>query len=133
MTLGYQASYSETSCDLFFFRFSRDVTEAMLVSLNNRTAAMLVSPTNPPRIERYYHAIVFFCFGGKTRSSSGFFFLEIRPTDPISGNAFDDKRKKKGGGGFFLKSDRPTQYQETHSTINEKKGGVGGGERWTFY
>ena len=31
--------------------FSRDVTAAMLVSLNKGTAAMLVSPTNPPGIE----------------------------------------------------------------------------------
>ena len=23
---------------------------------------------------------------------------------------------------FFFQSDRPTQYQETHSTLNEKKG-----------
>ena len=36
--------------------FSRDVM-----------AAMLVYPTNPPRIELYYHANIFFCFGGKTR------------------------------------------------------------------
>ena len=26
--------------------------------------------------------------------------------------------------GFFFQSDRPTQYQETHSTVNEKKGGM---------
>ena len=25
--------------------------------------------------------------------------------------------------GFFFQSDRPTQYQETHSTLNEKKEG----------
>ena len=31
------------------------------------TAAMLVYPTNPPGIEFYYHANIFFCFGGKTR------------------------------------------------------------------
>ena len=43
-----------------------DVTAAMLVSLNKGTAAMLVSPTNPPGIELYYHANLFFCFGGKT-------------------------------------------------------------------
>ena len=42
--------------------FLRDVTAAMLVSLNNRTAAMLVYPTNPLGIEFYYHANVFFCF-----------------------------------------------------------------------
>ena len=30
-------------------------------------AAMLVSPTNPPGIELYYHAIFFFCFGGKSK------------------------------------------------------------------
>ena len=28
------------------------------------TAAILVSPTNPPGIEVYYHANVFFCFSG---------------------------------------------------------------------
>ena len=47
--------------------FSRDVTAAMLVSQNKGMAAMLVSPTNPLGIELYYHANVFFCFGGKTR------------------------------------------------------------------
>ena len=26
-----------------------------------------------------------------------FLFFSVRPTDPISGNAFDAKRKKKGG------------------------------------
>ena len=34
--------------------FSRDVTAAMLVSLNKRTAAMLVSPINPRGIELYF-------------------------------------------------------------------------------
>ena len=33
--------------------FSSDVTEAMLVSLSKRTAAMLVSPINPPGIALY--------------------------------------------------------------------------------
>ena len=47
--------------------FSRDVTAAMLVSLNKGTAAMLVSATNPLGIELFCHANVFFCFGGKTR------------------------------------------------------------------
>ena len=28
-------------------------------------------------------------------------------------------------GFFFFQSDRPTQYQERHSTLNEKKGGDG--------
>ena len=27
-------------------------------------------------------------------------------------------------GFFFFKSDRPTQYQETHSTVNEEKKGM---------
>ena len=40
--------------------FSRDVMAAMLVFLNNGTAAMLVYPTNPPGIELYYDANVFF-------------------------------------------------------------------------
>ena len=47
--------------------FSRDVTTAMLVSVNNGTAAMLVYLTNPPGIELYYHANVFFRFGGKNK------------------------------------------------------------------
>ena len=36
--------------------FSRDVTAAMLVSLNKETAAMLVSPINPLGIELYSYA-----------------------------------------------------------------------------
>ena len=43
--------------------FSRDVTVAMLVSLNKGTAAMLVSPITPLGIEFYSYANVFFCFG----------------------------------------------------------------------
>ena len=45
--------------------FSRDVTAAMLVSLNKGTAAMLVSPINPPGIEIYSYANVFFWFSWK--------------------------------------------------------------------
>ena len=45
--------------------FTSDVTSAMLVYLNNRTAAMLVSPTNPLGIELFYHATLFLCFRGK--------------------------------------------------------------------
>ena len=52
---------------LLYIVFSRDFTAAMLVSLNKETAAMLVYPTYPLGIELYYHANVFFCFGGKTR------------------------------------------------------------------
>ena len=47
--------------------FSCDVTAAKLVYLNNGTAAMLVNPTNPPGIELYYHANIFFCFGAERR------------------------------------------------------------------
>ena len=39
-----------------------DVTAAMLVSPNNEMAAMLVSRSNPPGIDSYYYANVFFCF-----------------------------------------------------------------------
>ena len=46
---------------------SRDVMAAVLVFLNNGTAAMLVYPTNPPGIDFYYPANAFFCFGGTTR------------------------------------------------------------------
>ena len=35
-----------------------------------------------------------------------------------SENAYDFRL-----GFFFNPTDRPTQYQETHSTVNEKKGG----------
>ena len=45
---------------------SHDVTAAMLVSQNNEMAAMLVSRSNPPGIESYYYANVFFCFRWKT-------------------------------------------------------------------
>ena len=48
--------------------FSRDVTLAMLTSLNKGTAAILVSSTNPPGIELSSYANAFFCFGWKTFS-----------------------------------------------------------------
>ena len=43
-------------------RFSHDVTTAMLVPLNKEKAAMLVPRPNPPGIQLYYYANVFFCF-----------------------------------------------------------------------
>ena len=46
--------------------FSRDATVAVLLSLNKGTAAMLVSPTNPLKIELYSYANSFFCFALKT-------------------------------------------------------------------
>ena len=42
--------------------FSRDVTVAMLVSLNKGKAAILLSPTNPLEIELYFYANAFFFF-----------------------------------------------------------------------
>ena len=45
--------------------FPRDVPVAMLVFLNNGTAAMLVYPANPPGIELYYHANILFLFWWK--------------------------------------------------------------------
>ena len=45
---------------------SFSVLECFRVSLNKGTAAMLVSPTNPPGTELYSYANVFFCFGWKT-------------------------------------------------------------------
>ena len=48
--------------------FSRDVTAAVVMSLNKGTAAMLVSPTYPAGIELYSYANVFFFFGWKTCS-----------------------------------------------------------------
>ena len=34
-----------------------------------------------------------------------YYFFSIRPTDPISGNAFDGKRRKKGDG-LIIKNNR---------------------------
>ena len=48
--------------------FSRDVMAATLLSLNKGTAAMLASPINPPGIELYSYANVFFYFGYNSRS-----------------------------------------------------------------
>ena len=56
-----------TAVHILYRVFSLDVMVAMLVSLNKGTVAMLVYQTNPLGIELYYHANVFFCFGGKTR------------------------------------------------------------------
>ena len=47
-------------------RFSHDVTAAMLEPLNKETAAMLEPQPNPPGIQLYYYANVFFCFRWKT-------------------------------------------------------------------
>ena len=46
-----------------FWVFSGDVTAAMLVLLNNGTAAALVYPTNPSGIELNYHEpfLLFWC------------------------------------------------------------------------
>ena len=62
-----ETEFSNVVYRRFFTRecrvFSRDVTAAMLVSLNKGTAAMLVSPTNPLGIELYFYAVFpLFCF-----------------------------------------------------------------------
>ena len=41
--------------------FSHDVTAAILVSQNNKTATMLVSETSPVGVELLYYANAFFC------------------------------------------------------------------------
>jgi len=41
--------------------FTRDVTTAMFVSVNKKTAAMLVSQSNPQGIEFYSYAMFLFC------------------------------------------------------------------------
>lgn len=47
--------------NLVYYRvFSRDVTGAMLVSLNKGTVAVLVFPTNPPEICSYATVFSFF-------------------------------------------------------------------------
>ena len=63
-----QVGAQTKSDEIIEFFSSRDVTEAMLVSLNKGTAAMLVSPTNPPGIELYSYANIFFCFSWSTRA-----------------------------------------------------------------
>ena len=42
-----------------------NIIVATLVSLKKRTAAMLVSPSNPQGIEIHSYANIFFCFGWK--------------------------------------------------------------------
>ena len=42
--------------------FSHDVTTAILVFQNNKSAAMLVSQTNPVGVELFSYAHAFFCF-----------------------------------------------------------------------
>ena len=56
------SSQSRNSCIIYMESFSRDVTAAMLVSLNKGPAAMLVSPSYPPGIELYSYGNVFFSF-----------------------------------------------------------------------
>ena len=41
--------------------FSHDVTTAILVSKNNKTAAMLVSQTSPVAVKLFSYANHFFC------------------------------------------------------------------------
>ena len=68
--------------------YSRDVTGAMLVSSNN-----------PPGIELYYHANVFFCFGRKNKV-----------TDHVSENTIAREV------GKYLESTRRVQNQQTQPT-----------------
>ena len=58
--------HTQLKTALVYSWISHDVTAAMLVSPNNAMAAMLVSRSNPPGIESYYYANVFFCFRWKT-------------------------------------------------------------------
>ena len=59
-----QEGRSSLTCNFHLYGvFARDVTAAMLVSLNKGTAVVLVSPTNPPEIGLYSYANVSFCFG----------------------------------------------------------------------
>ena len=51
--------------------------------LNNRTAAMLVYPTNPPDIELYCHANASFCFGGKTKLLYDFGLEKINTKEEV--------------------------------------------------
>ena len=60
--------------------FSRDVTAAMLMSLNKGTGAILVSPTNPSGIELYSYENIF-----------SFFWLKNVLIDHVSENALKEK------------------------------------------
>ena len=89
--------------------FSRDVTVLMFVSLNKETAAMLLSPTNPPGIELYitngkndnepnkWNHSVQFCFeftnkkNSKIRRSSLFKIFRWSQ-DPFHGRPVHDYR-----------------------------------------
>ena len=52
--LGVQTKSIVVFSEVAYRMLSRDVTAAMLVFLNNGTAAMLVYPTNPPGIDFYF-------------------------------------------------------------------------------
>ena len=65
--------------------FSHDVTVGKLASLTKRTVAILVSPTNPPGVEFYSYANVFFCLVEKHDHWSCEWKHSIHPT----------KRKKR--------------------------------------
>ena len=48
-------------CIIQYRVFSHDVTAAILVSLDNETAAMLVSQNGPVGVELFPYANAFFC------------------------------------------------------------------------
>ena len=56
--LGLTLLFSRSSTEPVF---SHDVTAAILVSQNNKTAAMLVSRTSPVGVELFSYANAFFC------------------------------------------------------------------------
>ena len=66
MDICFSCKYYYLGNEFSYRVFSRDVTAAMFVYLNNGKAAMFVYPSNSPGIELCYHANVFFCLGGKT-------------------------------------------------------------------
>ena len=72
--------------------------------------AVLILPQHPPAFRHIDFGFTSCCFPGSTAMMPGY-----QASD--SENAYDFFL------GFFFQSDRPTQYQETHSTVNKKKRG----------
>ena len=77
---------------------SHDVTVAMLVSQNNEMAAMLVSWSNPPGIERYCYANVFFCFRWKT----WLLITWVKPKSTVGATTTEVEKNKKVQKTIFL-------------------------------
>ena len=58
----YTIAETLITIDIHNFTFSHDVTAAILVFQNNKTAAMLMSQTSPVGVELFSYVNASFCF-----------------------------------------------------------------------